>query len=189
MNAWTDGLRQGFVLTMNAGWRAWPSTEWAALSEFDRSRLARAGITEADWKALGAVPPPTSRAASCSRRRRSRKPATPIWPPGLRPHRRRERVRGGESGPGHARGVTMGGQQAGTWGGELARTVMQFKSFPIAMFTRHWARMLEATTAPRGAPLLANRSAYGFALMATLAGLGAWRCRKSRSCRARTRST
>jgi hypothetical protein len=52
----------------------------------------------------------------------------------------------------------MGGQQAGTWGGELARTVMQFKSFPIAMFTRHWARMLEGDHGADGAPLLANRA-------------------------------
>ena len=40
-------------------------------------------------------------------------------------------------------GADWGGTQAGTVRGELARSVMQFKSFPIAMISRHW-RMLEA---------------------------------------------
>lgn len=69
--------------------------------------------------------------------------------------------------------VTMGGQQAGTYGGEIARTVMQFKSFPVAMMTRHWARMLEGDHGADGAPLLANRVLYGMALLATATGLGA----------------
>jgi hypothetical protein len=69
--------------------------------------------------------------------------------------------------------VTHGGQQAGTWGGEIARTVMQFKSFPIAMITRHWRRMLEAPMRENGLPPAANRALYGFALMATMTGLGA----------------
>jgi hypothetical protein len=50
---------------------------------------------------------------------------------------------------------------------------MQFKSFPIAMITRHWRRMLEGGNGADGAPLLANRFTYGMALMATTVGLGA----------------
>lgn len=53
------------------------------------------------------------------------------------------------------------------------RTVMQFRSFPIAMVTRHWKRKLEGDHDAQGAPMLANRTAYGFALMATMTGLGA----------------
>lgn len=33
-------------------------------------------------------------------------------------------------------------QRRGTWSGELARSVMLFKSFPLAMLTRHWNRAL-----------------------------------------------
>lgn len=32
--------------------------------------------------------------------------------------------------------------QRGTWGGELIRSVLLFKSFPIAMITKHWERAL-----------------------------------------------
>lgn len=174
MNAWTDGLRQGFVMTMNAGMARLSRMQWDALTEFDRSRFARSGITEADWKVLGDVP---------LERFKGRELLTPqairdAGHPGLA-----ERVFGliaDESeyavvNPDLATRavITMGGQQAGTWGGEIARTVMQFKSFPIAMFTRHWARMLEGDHGADGAPMLANRAAYSFAMLATLTGLGA----------------
>jgi hypothetical protein len=69
--------------------------------------------------------------------------------------------------------LTSGGQQAGTAAGELARTVTQFKSFPVAMISRHWSRMLTDSRGLDGAPLLANRAMYGFALMASLTALGA----------------
>ncbi len=174
MNAWTDGLRQGFVLTMNAKMGQLSRQEWGALTEFDRAHLARAGITEADWKVLNAVPLDTFK---------GRQLLTPQAIKDAGHQQLAARVFGfiaDESeyavvNPDLATRsiITMGGQQAGTWGGELSRTVMQFKSFPISMFTRHWARMLEGTHGAADAPLLANRSAYGFALMTTLMGLGA----------------
>jgi hypothetical protein len=49
MNAWTDGLRQGFTMTMNASIAKMAKTAWGQLDEFDRARLSKAGITEADW--------------------------------------------------------------------------------------------------------------------------------------------
>jgi hypothetical protein len=69
--------------------------------------------------------------------------------------------------------TTMGGQQSGTPGGEFARTIMQFKSFPIALISRHWSRMLTDSRGLDGAPMLANRAMYGFALMTSLTALGA----------------
>lgn len=68
---------------------------------------------------------------------------------------------------------TWGGQQTGTGAGELARLTMQFKSFPIAMISRHWRRMLEGDRGLDGAPALANKLAYGAALMLTTTALGA----------------
>lgn len=66
-----------------------------------------------------------------------------------------------------------GGLQRGTVRGELARSVMQFKSFPIAMISRHWRRMLDAPRGLDGAPVSANRLAYGAAMFTTLGMLGA----------------
>ncbi|WP_428245901.1 hypothetical protein, partial [Enterococcus gallinarum] len=66
-----------------------------------------------------------------------------------------------------------GGEQRGTMRGELARSVMQFKSFPIAMVSRHWRRMLDTPQGLDGAPVAANRVAYAGALFASLGALGA----------------
>jgi hypothetical protein len=67
-----------------------------------------------------------------------------------------------------------GGMQRGTVSGELARSVMQFKSFPIAMVSRHWRRMLDAPKVSDGsAPVMANRLMYGGALLVTTTALGA----------------
>jgi hypothetical protein len=177
LNAWTDGLRQGFTMSMNAKLAELAGKDWGALTEFDRSRLTRSGFSDADWAILNGVAPTQF------------KGRTLLTPQAIK----QAGVEGAEQLAAKVFGfihdeseyaivnpdmttravVTMGGQQAGTWGGEIARTVMQFKSFPIAMFTRHWARMLEGDHDAKGAPLVASRTGYGFALMATLTGLGA----------------
>jgi hypothetical protein len=177
LNAWTDGLRQGFTLSMNAKLAELAGKDWGALTEFDRSRLTRAGFTDADWAVLKGVAPTQF------------KGRTLLTPQAIK----QAGVEGADQLAAKVFGfihdeseyavvnpdmatraiVTHGGQQAGTWGGEIARTVMQFKSFPIAMFTRHWARMLEGNHDAKGAPLVASRTGYAMALMATLTGLGA----------------
>src|SRR3546814_1370955 len=55
--------------------------------------------------------------------------------------------------------------QRGSLKGELTRSFFLFKSFPIAMVTRHWARALSA-------PTLQGRAAYLSALMASTTVLG-----------------
>lgn len=177
LNAWTDGLRQGFTLTMNAGLAKWSRQDWKTLSEFDRDRLVRAGFTEADWTVLNGIKPTAFKGREL------------LTPQSIKA----SGVEGADALAAKVFGfihdesefavvnpdlktraiVTMGGQQSGTYGGEIARTVMQFKSFPIAMMTRHWARMLDGDHDAAGAPLLANRAVYGFALLATGMGLGA----------------
>jgi hypothetical protein len=64
------------------------------------------------------------------------------------------------------RALSTGGEQRGTVRGELWRTAMQFKSFPIAMISRHWRRAIEA-------PGASNRLAYASALGLSLTLLGA----------------
>jgi hypothetical protein len=69
---------------------------------------------------------------------------------------------------------TFNGTQAGTGLGELARAVMLFKSFPFAMITRHWRRMVDAPVVSDGsAPVMANRLAYGGGLILSTTALGA----------------
>lgn len=177
LNAWTDGLRQGFTLSMNSKLAELAKGDWGTMTAFDRSRLTRAGFTETDWAALNAVTPTqfkgrellTPQAIKRSGLDGADQLAAKVFGyihdeseyAVLNPDMATRAV------------ITHGGRQAGTWGGELDRTIMQFKSFPIAMFTRHWSRMLEGDHGVDGAPVLASRTAYGFALMATLTGLGA----------------
>lgn len=177
LNAWTDGLRQGFTLSMNAGLAKWSRLDWGSLNAFDRDRFVRAGFTEADWQTLQTVVPTqfkgrellTPQSIKASGVKGADQLAAKVFGfihdesefAVVNPDLKTRAI------------VTMGGQQAGTYGGEIARTVMQFKSFPIAMMTRHWTRMLEGDHNAQGAPMLANRAAYAFALMATGAGLGA----------------
>jgi len=70
--------------------------------------------------------------------------------------------------------VTGGGMPAGTLRGEALRTFMQFKSFPLAMLTRHWGRVFDTPQGLEGAPtgFGAQTGAGGTVnRMAVLAGL------------------
>jgi len=69
--------------------------------------------------------------------------------------------------PGAAdRAVTGANLQRGTWKGELTRSFFLFKSFPLAMISRHWARGM-------GLPNIGGRAAYIATLLAatTVAGM------------------
>jgi hypothetical protein len=178
LNHWTDGLRQGFTLSMNAGLAKMAKTDWGVLNEFDRTRLTRAGISEADWAVLQGVAPTvfkgrellTPQSIKASGHADADAVAAKVF--GFI-HDESEFAVVNPDLETRAR-VTFGGTQAGTGAGEIARTVMQFKSFPIAMITRHWDRMLYgASRGESEAAQLANRALYGFALMASLTTLGA----------------
>jgi hypothetical protein len=56
--------------------------------------------------------------------------------------------------------------QRGTWKGELSRSFFLFKSFPIAMLTRHWMRGMNMETS-------GGKAAYIASLMAGTTMLGA----------------
>lgn len=173
LNAWTDGLRQGFTLTMNAAFARMAKTEWANLAERDRTRLARGGFTEADWKALQQVQPAQFKGREL------------LTPDAIRTAGNNDLAQK-VFGFIHDESefaivnpdlttraiVTGGGQQAGTVPGEIVRTTMQFKSFPIAMITRHWRRMMEGDLID-GQSAAANRMLYGVALLLTSTALGA----------------
>lgn len=176
MNAWTDTLRRAFSMTMMNGLAKMSKSEWSALSEWDRTHLVRKGITEADWDVIRAgqltqysgaefLTPESIRAGGHAR---ANEVVAKVL--GLITDESEYAVLN----PDLATKATAsaGGISRGTVRGELARSVMQFKSFPIAMISRHWRRMLEAP-AVDGAPALANRLMYGAAMMTSLTALGA----------------
>lgn len=176
-NAWTDTLRRGFQLTHMQGIGKMRGTDWANLVEYDQWRLSNAGLTPDDWAVIQRAQPVVHNGAEF---------VTPdaIYATGdpragevvakylgmisdesevavLNPDLRTRAL------------ATGGGASAGTVGGELGRAVMQFKSFPVAMISRHWGRMLETPQGLQGAPMVANRLVYGGALLVSLTALGA----------------
>ncbi|WP_369952090.1 hypothetical protein [Ralstonia syzygii] len=177
LTAWTDSLRRGFSLTMMRGMAKLAETDWRALTEYDRWRMEHAGISEADWGVI--------RQAQLT----EHNGAHFLTPEAIRStgHERVDEITTkvlnlitDESE--HAvlnpdlatRAITTGGgAQRGTVRGELARAVMQFKAFPIALISRHWRRMLDTPQGLEGAPIMANRLAYGAAFMLSSAALGA----------------
>lgn len=176
MNAWTDTLRRAYSLTMMQGLARLSKTEWGKLTEYDRVLMERAGLTEADWQAITKaeptqiggmqhLTPEAMRAGGASDETVAKvlglitnESETAVINPDLA-------TRTMASGGGLARGTVKG---------ELARSVMQFKSFPVAMISRHWRRMLDAPQVSDGsAPAMANRTMYTGALLLTTAALGA----------------
>lgn len=177
MNAWTDTLRRAFSLTMMQGVGRLHGKNWAQLTEYDRWRLGAKGLTEAEWTVIQAAQPVQHRGADI---------VTPDAIYATGDPRAAEVVAkylgmiADESevailNPDLAtRAITSGGgMQRGTLPGELARSVAQFKSFPIAMVSRHWRRMLDTPQGLEGSPIVANRLMYAGAMMVSLSAIGA----------------
>jgi hypothetical protein len=174
MNAWSDSLRNAFQMTMMGGLGRMSRTPWAKLSQFDRVRMERHGITPADWQVMQAAQLVPFRgqefltpdAIYATANPRAQEVAAKML--GLIKDEGEFAVINPDMA---TRAIqTWGGNQAGTLQGEMSRSVMQFKSFPIAMISRHWRRMMDMPSVP-GAPF--NRLAYGAAMATTLTVLGA----------------
>jgi hypothetical protein len=174
MNVWTDSLRNAFQMTMMSGLGRMSRTDWKALTEYDRVRMERHGLTPADWKVMQ-----TAKLANF----KGQDFLTPeaIYATGdARAQEIVAKMLGLIKDEGEFAVInpdmatqaiqSWGGNQAGTGVGELARSVMQFKSFPIAMISRHWRRMIDMPQV-EGAPF--NRLAYGAAMAVSLTAMGA----------------
>lgn len=174
MNAWTDTVRRGFSLTMQQGLGRIAKKAWADLTEWDRAHLTRKGITEDDWAVVnqaqltqykgGEYLTPEAIAATGDTGQVSAKIL------GLITDESEYAVINPDL---TTKAWSTGTLQAGTVTGELARSAMQFKSFPIAMISRHWRRMLETQQGLEGAPMMANKGAYTAAMLITTTLLGA----------------
>jgi hypothetical protein len=177
MTVWTDSLRRAFSMTMMQGMARMADKKWGELTEWDRSHMTRKGLTEADWDVItraqltefdgrDLLTPEAIRATDDPR---ANEVIAKVL--GLISDESEYAVIGPDL---TAKAIqTMGGLRAGTVGGELARTTMQFKTFPVAMITRHWRRMMEGTRGLDGAPLIANRAAYALSMSLSLMALGA----------------
>ena len=178
LNAWTDTLRNAFQLTMMNGLARMSKKGWNELAGFDRARMEAHGVTEADWgvitqaaltehKGLDFLTPEAIRASGhADAAQVVSKVLGLIKDEGefavINPDLATKALQ------------TGGGTQAGTGKGELFRSMMQFKSFPIAMISRHWRRMLDtAKLDSEGRPIAANPAVYGALLAVSLTALGA----------------
>ncbi len=176
MNAWTDTLRRSFSMTMMGGLAKMAKKDWRMLDEYDREHFIRKGLTEEDWNVVRGAQLTDHQGAQFLTPEAIRAGGDP------RANEVVAKVLGlitDESeyavlNPDLATKAlaSAGGMQRGTVRGELARSVMQFKSFPIAMISRHWRRMLDAPQGQAGAPLMANKLMYGAAMMTSLTALG-----------------
>lgn len=157
MNAWTDGLRGAFAATMMKGFARKIGKAWADLDEWDRYLMQRKGLTEEDWNiitqaqptqrnglgylthdAIAAVNDPLAQTAATKWMAFVQDEAQFAV---VNPDLKTRAI------------VTGGGMPAGTVRGEAMRAFMQFKSFPTAMLTRHWGRILETPQGMDGAPV------------------------------------
>lgn len=184
MNAWTDTLRRAFSLTMMQGMARLAGKDWEALGEWDRGHMERKGITADDWSVIRkaeltnfqGVDHLTPESIHATGDPRANEVVSKVL--GLIQDESEFAVLNPDV---VTKTIASGGaRQRGTVGGELARSVMQFKSFPIAMVSRHWNRMLDmphvsdgSAPAGLGGPTLTNRLAYGGAVLVSTTILGA----------------
>lgn len=169
LNAWTDTLRRAFSMTMMAGLGKLSKLEWGRLSEYDQWRMKAKGLTEDDWSVIRQAQLTqhkgmdflTPEAIHASGDPRASEVVAKVL--GLitdeseyaviNPNLMTKAMQ------------SWGGKSRGTLDGELARFTMQFKSFPIAMISRHWGRLLETPQGMQGAPIMANRLVYGAGIL------------------------
>ncbi|TXI89641.1 MAG: hypothetical protein E6Q40_02010 [Cupriavidus sp.] len=169
LNFWTDTLRRSFSMTMMGGMAKLSKTDWKALGEYDRRRMTSKGITEADWDVIRQaqltnyngkefLTPEAIRAAGDPR---ANEVVAKVL--GLITDESEYAVLNPDLNTKAL--ASWGGKQRGTVDGELARAVMQFKSFPIAMISRHWGRVLDTPGGLESAPLMANKAFYGVGML------------------------
>lgn len=157
LNYWTSSWRRAFTLTMQQGVGRWMEKPWADLDQWTREVLLQSrGITEADWSVMqsaqlmptkwGNILTPQAiyatghpDAAGVVKRYLallSHESTMAIVEPDVA-----------------ARAFIRRGTAPGSVAGEGLRLVGQFQAFPVAMFTRHWRRILDTPQGLEGAPI------------------------------------
>lgn len=156
LTGWTDWVRRAFSLNMMGALGKMSRKSWAALHANDRARLERQGITEADFKVWQMAQPEKLHTSDMLTVQSLRDISeADLQAAGLTlqdQHRAVSKLLGfivGESenaavGPDlQTRALTTQGLARGDGGGELMRSLMLFKGFPLASISRHWGRVAE----------------------------------------------
>lgn len=178
VTGWTDALRTAFQSHMMRGLAGIGRTDWNSLTEWDRRALTRAGITADDWAVVNKATPgkygdaeyltPDALYATGDAR------AANVVPKLL--GMIREEGEFAVLNP-DLRTKVIASATPGTVTGELKKSFMQFKSFPMAMISRHWGRIGDMRRSGDfrvdGAPALANPMAYAAALVVSTTLIGA----------------
>ncbi|MFO0254121.1 MAG: hypothetical protein ACK52V_08415, partial [Betaproteobacteria bacterium] len=166
LNAWTDAMRRAAGISVMGSLGKMIDTPWQGLDAADRARLTQAGLTEQAWAVMQMAKPEDWRGTKMVTPEAIR--AIPdealqgMGTPAIIRDDVATRLVGmlvdeseyASLAPDiftRARVESFG--QRGTWQGELARTAFLFKSFPMAMISRHWTRMSQGDGNP-------NRVAY-----------------------------
>jgi hypothetical protein len=181
MNAWTNAVRRAFSVSMMGNLGKLSRKDFVSLDKYDQAHMRNSGVTDDDWKIWKiAMPekwrnsdmltPESIRAVTDDQLKKAgliAQVGDPKRASELR-DRATSRLIGLITDESEYASVAPdlytrtlisgGGQQRGTLGGESARTVGQFKSFPIAMMSRHMNRMLKEDMSP------ASRIEYGIML-------------------------
>ncbi|AAT38376.1 gp17 [Burkholderia phage BcepC6B] len=178
VTGWTDALRTAFQSHMMRGLAGIGRTDWNSLTEWDRRALTRAGLTADDWAIVNKATPgkygdaeyltPDALYATGEAR------AADVVPKLL--GMIREEGEFAVLNP-DLRTKVIASATPGTVTGELKKSFMQFKSFPMAMISRHWGRIGDMRRSGDfrvdGAPALANPMAYAAALVVSTTLIGA----------------
>jgi hypothetical protein len=189
MNAFTNAVRKAFSVTMMGNMGKLTRKDFNAIDKYDQAHMRSSGVTDTDWKIwqLAApekwrnsdmLTPESIRAVTDAQLQQAgliAQVGDPKRAAELR-DRATTKLLGLITDESEYASVAPdlytktlisgGGQQRGTIGGEGARTMGQFKSFPIAMMSRHMNRMLKEDMSP------ASRVEYGamLAVFGTMLG-------------------
>lgn len=172
VEGWTNALRRGFALTLSGTLDRLRATDWDALKQGDRNRFESAGVTADDWRIWQQAQPTQVGNSSLltkdgirgvqgiSEADKNRATARLL---GYLDQEARMAVFAPDI---QTRALIQQGTRPGTFGGEVLRSVMLFKSFPVGMLVQHLRRLQEL-------PNNGSRVAYSVAMMTALPLFGA----------------
>ena len=184
VEGWTNGLRRGFSLTYAGTLERMRKMDWDRLHEFDRRQLEESGVTPDDWAIWQLADPTEFNGAQLLTKNGIRDIPAEKLDALLGPDSRGHEVainRAVMRLLGHmdamaklavtspdirGRATLQQGTKAGTIGGEALRTLMLFKSFPLAVFDKHLRRI-------RSIPSTSGRVAYSVSMLTSLTLFGA----------------
>lgn len=184
LSKWTDAVRRASSLTTMHAFSAVKNQSWGSLDGWMKERLELFGIDEKFWNVLQKAQPENYKGADFITKNSIMKLSdTDLADLGIT-RIELERYAGKYLGfvmdesflaslrPDlQTRAIANGGHAKGTFWGEVSRSFMLFKSFPIGMMTRHWQRSKDLYRYKKQADgtymAMASRTGYYASLIAS----------------------